>query len=359
MSLIPIPPELWATIFSYACTDPGRTGCSLSLVCRSFRDILVAASVDIQTVQLCGEPAMQSFLRLLQSRERRKRRVRYLLVTNSYGRDRLKRPRPNGDHASPTAGISEEKSRSLPQLLKRILHIIDHHALLSLCLFIIPYGVPISHTSLFAEPFPSLTTLVLSGPISPPFFTRFVPAPKLKRIHIARHSGLPDDLDTIIATIAPNLEYLTLSGVRELSDMGNLPSVLRHFIRHPPTTPSPTHSIDISSPILASPISPNGNTHRRSSFPPSLKNITIRFRPYYGAHWQNGGQARYERAVDELRQVAAAVAVQQHRGGATGARLTEPRISIVFSMGYRNDELMKQDEEARYRDTIVEWLNTI
>ncbi|KAI0081535.1 hypothetical protein K474DRAFT_1587422, partial [Panus rudis PR-1116 ss-1] len=60
------PAEIWTKIFSFACTDGGYTGCSLSRVSRYFRD--ASLPVKLQTVSLHGERSACLFLNMLRSR---------------------------------------------------------------------------------------------------------------------------------------------------------------------------------------------------------------------------------------------------------------------------------------------------
>ncbi|KAF8643555.1 hypothetical protein AX16_008943 [Volvariella volvacea WC 439] len=57
------PPELWLEIFSFACTDGGCTGCSLSLVSRTFNKL--SSPYRYQSLAICGLEQLVSLLKVL------------------------------------------------------------------------------------------------------------------------------------------------------------------------------------------------------------------------------------------------------------------------------------------------------
>lgn len=75
------PPELLAEIFSHACTDTGYTGYSLNLVCKTFHEICLDTSLDIQSAAVCGARKMALFLEMLNRRAKTKRNVVSLFLT--------------------------------------------------------------------------------------------------------------------------------------------------------------------------------------------------------------------------------------------------------------------------------------
>ena len=91
------PPELLAAIFSYACTDTGYTGYSLNLVCKTFHEVCLDTSIDIQSAAVCGPRKMESFLEMLRGRAEAKRRVVSLFLSYRSG-----------------AGWADEEYRDLP-----------------------------------------------------------------------------------------------------------------------------------------------------------------------------------------------------------------------------------------------------
>lgn len=73
-----LPLELWTRIFSYACTDDGRTGCSISLVSRYFRD--ASLPVRLQCVFVSGPKEMSSLADMLERRSTQTSPVRHLCM---------------------------------------------------------------------------------------------------------------------------------------------------------------------------------------------------------------------------------------------------------------------------------------
>jgi len=72
------PPEVWEKIFSFACTDTGFTGRSLSLVSKNIRE--TSKSVKFQSIALRGCDQMLAFADLLEKTPFHHRRVRYLFI---------------------------------------------------------------------------------------------------------------------------------------------------------------------------------------------------------------------------------------------------------------------------------------
>ncbi|EPQ54801.1 hypothetical protein GLOTRDRAFT_42902, partial [Gloeophyllum trabeum ATCC 11539] len=74
-----IPLEICERMFSFACTDDGTTGCSLSLVSRYVRD--ASRRVRLQSVALQTYQQMQKFCVMVENLPPRHRRVHHLLLT--------------------------------------------------------------------------------------------------------------------------------------------------------------------------------------------------------------------------------------------------------------------------------------
>ena len=72
------PPEIWEQIFIFACTDSGRTGVSLSLVSRYFRN--VSSSYQYQSVSLTRSKHIPLFRNTLSRAPLKARRIKYLYV---------------------------------------------------------------------------------------------------------------------------------------------------------------------------------------------------------------------------------------------------------------------------------------
>ena len=75
------PPELLAHIFTYACTDTGFTGYALNLVCKTFHEVCLDTSLDIQSAAVCGPQKMKLFLEMLHGRAETKRKVVSLFLS--------------------------------------------------------------------------------------------------------------------------------------------------------------------------------------------------------------------------------------------------------------------------------------
>ncbi|TCD64451.1 hypothetical protein EIP91_004055 [Steccherinum ochraceum] len=80
MTVSPIPVELLHPIFSFACMVDSRTGCALNATSRTFRDVCISSSVDIQCVSIHGADKMRRFTDTLSRRENC--RVRSLLLSD-------------------------------------------------------------------------------------------------------------------------------------------------------------------------------------------------------------------------------------------------------------------------------------
>lgn len=73
------PPELWHQIFSFACTDTGYTGRSLSLVSKYIH--ATSQPYKLQSISLCGVKMIMAFAALLTRIPPHFRRLRYLFVS--------------------------------------------------------------------------------------------------------------------------------------------------------------------------------------------------------------------------------------------------------------------------------------
>ena len=81
VSLQTAPPELLAKIFTHACNDTGYMGYALNLTCKTFHEVCVDTSLDIQTAAVCGPQKMEQFLGMLHRREETKRKVVSLFLS--------------------------------------------------------------------------------------------------------------------------------------------------------------------------------------------------------------------------------------------------------------------------------------
>ncbi|KZT04440.1 uncharacterized protein LAESUDRAFT_294420 [Laetiporus sulphureus 93-53] len=103
------PAEIWARIFSLACTDGGYTGQSLSQVSRYFHQ--TSRPIQLQSISLSGVGQMYEFLNVLQSRPRELQIVLHLFISSQD----LPRKRPYVDTES-------LKSFSLWELVDHLVH---------------------------------------------------------------------------------------------------------------------------------------------------------------------------------------------------------------------------------------------
>jgi hypothetical protein len=72
------PSELWEKIDSFACTDTGFTGHSLSLVSKYVQE--TSKSVKLQSINLCGFTQMLAFTDLLEQTPPHLQHVQYMLI---------------------------------------------------------------------------------------------------------------------------------------------------------------------------------------------------------------------------------------------------------------------------------------
>ena len=76
-----LPPETLVAIMSYVCTDGGRMGCSLNLVCKASCSVCLDTGADIQSVFICSYTKMSRFLMTLCKRAVDKRKVVSLFLS--------------------------------------------------------------------------------------------------------------------------------------------------------------------------------------------------------------------------------------------------------------------------------------
>lgn len=190
------PPEIWAKIFSYACTDTGRTGRSISLTSRAFSQI--CEPIRLQSVAVFGGCNIMSFRSSLHKLPARLRRVRYLL---------LSRKRPT----------SLTVDATLEEAIRAVIHLVsDTVEVLELDMRGLQYSIN-------APPlcFPRLTDLASDGtypPLDSPKFPRSADVahyPQLRRWHItdSMHYWEIGQLFEDISNCVPALTHLRLSQV--------------------------------------------------------------------------------------------------------------------------------------------------
>ena len=100
--ILTLPTELLILILCDACGDSSKSDCTLSLVCKAFRNVCVGAAIDIQSVALCGADQMCQFLDVLDGRPKQARRVRSLFVSTSSPGEHHALRANKGEHVSVT-----------------------------------------------------------------------------------------------------------------------------------------------------------------------------------------------------------------------------------------------------------------
>ncbi|TFK49233.1 hypothetical protein OE88DRAFT_402846 [Heliocybe sulcata] len=172
-----IPAELWRRIFSFACTDDGAIGRSLSLASKYVRD--ASAPYRYQSIALIGIKQISSFLALLLTRPSPGRRVLYLYIQDKTSLSGIKQ----GDFESELCRILTVVAPSL--------------RLLCLCL---------RHRSFLLSPIvlPALEVLMVYGPYKLPKNYSVAPGAefrKLSRLHLQGSFTSDLDIPVMIAHI--------------------------------------------------------------------------------------------------------------------------------------------------------------
>ncbi|TCD59909.1 hypothetical protein EIP91_011202 [Steccherinum ochraceum] len=189
-----LPIELATTIFTLACTDGGETGCSLSLVSKSFRYVCKNSGADITTAVVRGELRLEKILSTLRRRRIRARRVRslFLFFCASDDSEEMGDFRSNKDFAS----LMKSILKSISPLHLEILTI-------NSC-----SEEPGPFSSILPVSFPYLRELSIRGAPYPTSFTRSFPAPNVQRLFIQHCHHLPDDFGAALTRLFPNLTHL-------------------------------------------------------------------------------------------------------------------------------------------------------
>ncbi|TRM60310.1 hypothetical protein BD626DRAFT_504910 [Schizophyllum amplum] len=279
-----IPAELWTHIFSFACTDDGRTGRALSLVSKYIHN--TSAPVRYQSISLVGYDEITGFLSFLEANPSVVRRVKDLYISSS---DLLDTKRNQslmewirrgvvivppeimgitvGAPGHPGMGgtildfgdafnsvniaatraqqYREDKSKAMIKLIKLVAPTIERlsiHSEHAEVPFPLPYTFPhlveldVHHSPILLPPPADLTL---------PAETSY---PVLERLHLSSVAhGLP--------SVAPALTHLRLSlsqcnpftmgADSELSDVpARVPPTLRTFIVEPPPAPPAPPAMD-------------------------------------------------------------------------------------------------------------------
>ncbi|CAL1703201.1 unnamed protein product [Somion occarium] len=299
-----LPAELLLDIFTIAYTDTGHTRWSLTAVSQHFRTLCIGSGVDIETVALHGVDKMKTFLVVLEQREKRARRVKYLFLTDRVGIEDA-----NAGRNRWVASTTPETCANSPVFLAdQILRSILDHDLRILTVHLPHYRLAMpTSPSVFSTPFPSLTDLTLHAALDCCFFDAFCACPSLKRLHIAAYNQLPEDFGGSIKSIAPNLTHLKLSAVRSLSTSGSLIDVLRAYASGVDTIQNATINAKDNRPVNSIAKGNNDAIPIDPELPSSVHTLIVGFATFFqpSVGGRSGRQQiNYLRTAQTLRQLA-------------------------------------------------------
>lgn len=201
-----LPIETWTTIFEFACTDGGRTGCALSETCTYFHTAV--RPVQLRSVALIGLHKIHLFLAALTQRTPEHRRVQHLFLANAPAGGR---PAPPARRESNAALLAQLYAQLAPGLRTLTTVLPD------------PHGGGAG--SVLAHAFPALEELTLPGTLAPPAVLRVPPLPRLRRLHVLSSA----DTAMPLARAAGALTHVRVSGVWTMSDA--LFAALERFVR--------------------------------------------------------------------------------------------------------------------------------
>lgn len=227
------PLELWTKIATFACTDGGYTGCSLSLVSRTMRSIV--DPVRYHTVSIFGNQKLFAFASQLAALSVDKPPViRHLLIADlrvhypTYSRRRGEfifeewrqmQNQAEEDQANITRTIRAIVSSAAPHLHTLAIHNWQYD--------------PIADHTFFPVLHDATLTRVPGRWCAPDAHTRF---PALRRLHVlSPNSGAHDFWDSL-TKFTPHLTHLRLTGITTDRD---LPRFLRVLLDIPPPRRDP------------------------------------------------------------------------------------------------------------------------
>lgn len=210
------PPEIWSIIFSFACTDDGFTGRSLSLVSKMFYH--VSQPMQLTSVAVYGPDQLESFVSLLEKKPPHLRKVRHLLITDEersfFGPLRESPPLISytaRDLIELMLPPLRDYSRTTSPLLLRIFSMVQS-TLETLALLLPEYyyqdpipAIPID--------LPKLTELILDGTVQINSLKQSQTLPSLERLEIVSHDSLPSDFTPTFRKFAPRLAHLCVGSV--------------------------------------------------------------------------------------------------------------------------------------------------
>ncbi|KAF7979708.1 hypothetical protein HWV62_41050 [Athelia sp. TMB] len=243
------PPEIWAKISSYACTDAGSTGRSLSLVSQFIRD--ASAPFKLQSMSIRGQKQAIAFQDMLLQTPPHLRRVRYLYLSpTAYSpttlqsssavglADSRSEEAPNRFESPPELrqlhSLNElkellkkrlERTEQLQQTITTLSHILQATAEWVEILYLEnhdPFHVKFSPLLTFPrlEELASGPRLIPDSAGNSDIAQTLVICPKLRHWHIACGSfmqfrGREREFFSTIATIAPSITHLLFSGLQQ------------------------------------------------------------------------------------------------------------------------------------------------
>ncbi|KAJ7889921.1 hypothetical protein B0H14DRAFT_2497490 [Mycena olivaceomarginata] len=177
MALETVPPEIWAEVFAFSCTDTGCTGRALSLVSRAAH--LVSKPLKYQSIVVTGFRELLKLLAVLRELPPGARRVKYLCVGGA---------------------VSDTAEKTLGRILRLVAP-----SLVALRI----HCSTISRPSLFPGiEFPLLAELTLHGPFQSLLPTGLRPLPSLRRVRIHHLSYHPAGFLQQVVHTAPSLTHL-------------------------------------------------------------------------------------------------------------------------------------------------------
>ncbi|KAJ7477210.1 hypothetical protein B0H11DRAFT_1295737 [Mycena galericulata] len=193
-----IPPEMWAEVFAFACTDDGHTGRALSMVSRAVQ--VISKPLKYQSIGVVGLHQLLKLVKMLTDLTPGGRKVKYLFVAGMDESRSYENPAGSGRfRIAPRTDIAE-------QALSRLLHLVSS----SLLALHIHHTVP--RQSLLPETdLTELTQLTICGPFKPSQPTDHRPPrifPSLRRIRIHHFAFHPENFLEQILHAAPVLTHL-------------------------------------------------------------------------------------------------------------------------------------------------------
>ncbi|KAF8875705.1 hypothetical protein BD779DRAFT_1449908 [Infundibulicybe gibba] len=189
------PPEIWDTIFTYACVDSGITGRSLSLVSRRMSEI--SRPMKLQSVSVIGFHQLLAFASLLETIPAEHRHVRYIFIS-AHARNTASDPKV----------LTPEYSRRTQAYaaFRRILHAIAPTLAVLHAFFIFYRPFP-----LVPVPLPALTELALHGPLEgAAAIDPHAHFPALRYLHLTSFSS-PAYILGPLACTTPALTHLRIA----------------------------------------------------------------------------------------------------------------------------------------------------